>query len=340
MSASSSSVNVDIGESAVSGAFGCGMEYFMSNAEDRKEIIANATTLEKDEWETLSDRMIQLYRENLVGVQDLRNAGLTRGLSLATQVDLWQTISGFTEAEVTMDGETQSEEDRITYNTQGVPIPIVHKDFRISERELSTSRRMNNDLRTDGVSDATRQVTEMLEDILFTGWTPQVSDHNGNTFSLYGYTDHPQRNTPSATGDWGTPGNIRDDFVEMVDVMDENNRTGGGFWTYLAPPQWREFRSAVDPDGDGNLTVRERVMKEFDQEIGMVKRAGRLPDGEAVMIDPSPDVVELAVAEDVQTIEWQSGSGMSNKYKVMAAMAPEIKSDNQNRSGIVHMTGV
>lgn len=331
--------NVDLGEQAVSGAFGVGMDYFLSNSEERRKIAANATTLEKDEWETLSDRMVQVYRENLVGISDLQGAGLTRSLSLATQVDLWQTRSDFTEAEVSMDGETRSEEDRVTYATEGVPIPIVHKDFRVSERELETSRRLNNDLRTDGVADATRHVSEKLEDMLFSGWSPTIRDDDGDTYTLYGYTDHPDRNTYTGS-DWGTASNIRTDIVALLDAMDEDNRTGGNFWLYVAPPQWREFRSAVDPDGDGNLTVRQRVMEEFDSEIGRVRRAPKLPDGEAVLVDPSPDVVELAVAEDVQTIEWQSGSGMTSHFKVMAAMAPEIKSDNTGQSGVVHATGI
>lgn len=332
--------SVEYNDDAVSGAFGVGMDFFMANEEERTEIIANAVTLEKDEWETLSDRMVQLYRSNLVGIQDLRNAGLTRGISLATQVDLWQQLTDFTDAEMTMDGETRSEEDSTTYDTKGVPVPITHKDFRISERTLRTSRRMGNDLRTDDVANATRQVSEMLELTLFTGWSPSLSDSNGDSYTLYGYTNHPDRNTPTAAGDWGTATNIRDDIVSMLDALDNDNRTGGGFWLYIAPPQWRQFRSTIDPDGDGNLTVRQRVMEEFDMELGAVRRAEYLSDGNAVMVDPSPDVVELAVAEDIQTIEWQSGSGMTNNYKVMASMAPEIKSDADGKSGIVHMTGI
>lgn len=335
----STNANVSLGEHAVAGAFGAGMEYFNASEEERRQIVANATTLEKDEWETLSDRMVQLYRDQLVGVQDLRNAGLTRSISLATQVDLWQTITDFTDAEVTMDGEGRSEEDRTTYATEGVPVPIVHKDFRVSDRELQSSRQLNNDLRTDGISNATRQVSEMLEELLFTGWSPTIRDSGGDTFTLYGYTDHPDRNTVAGS-DWGTAGNIRDDIVSMLDALDTDERTGGGFWLYIAPPQWREFRSAIDPDGDGNMTVRERVLNEFDTEIGAVRRADRVPDGEAVMVDPSPDVVELAIAEDIQTIEWMSGSGMTNHFKVMAAMAPEIKSDAGNKSGVAHTTGI
>lgn len=331
--------NVDLSDDPIAGAFGRGMDYFMANEEERKEIAANATTLEEQEWEQLSDRMVQVYQAEVNAVQDLMDAGLTRELSLATQIDLWQELSEFTEAEVSMDGETSSREDRMTYTTSGVPIPIIHKDFRVSDRELQTSRRLNNSLRTDGVAAATRVVAEMLEKILFEGWNPAVRDEDGNTFTLYGYTNHPDRNTVTGS-DWGTAGNIRDDVVSMLDELDKDERSGSGYWLYVAPPQWREWRSAIDPDGDGNMTVRQRVLNEFDQEIGRVRRNTWIPDGEAVMVDPRPDVVELAVAEDVQTVEWQSGSGMTNFYKVMAAMAPEIKSDVNAASGIVHATGL
>lgn len=340
MSTTGNEANVGYDEDAVSGAFGMGMDYFMANDEERAKIVANAVTLEKDEWETLSDRMVQIYRSRLVGIQDLRNAGLVRNISLATQIDLWQKLTDFTPAEMTMDGETRSEEDSTTYSTEGVPIPITHKDFRISERKLRSSRRLNNDLRTDDVANATRQVVEKLEYTLFRGWSPSFSDSDGDNYTLYGYTNHPDRNTPTAAGDWGTASNIRKDFVSLLNALDKDNRTGGGFWVYLAPPQWRQYRSAIATQGDGTQTVRERINEEFDMEIASVKRAEYMPDGEAVMVDPAPDVVELAEAEGIQTIEWQSGSGMTNHYKVMAAMAPELKSDAKAQSGIAHMTGI
>jgi len=339
----SHAANVSGGADAVSGAFGEGLSYFMANQEERKQIAANATTLEDDEWRVLSDRMVEVYRGELVGISDLQSAGLTRDISLATKVDLWQTMNEMTGAEVSMDGETESEEDRATYSTEGVPVPIVHKDFRIGERDLLTSRRLNNDLRTDMVADATRAVTETLEDILFHGWNPQVSDDR-DSFELYGYTTHPDRNTVAASENWSRTGSgaseIRATIVDALDELDDDERDGGGFWLYMAPEQWRVFRAAIDPDGDGNLTVRERLEGEFGTEIGAFRRASHLDDGTAVMVDPRQDVVELASAEDVQTVEWQSGSGMTNHFKVMAAMAPEIKSDGTGQSGIVEMTGL
>lgn len=333
------SANISTSESAVSGAFGVGMDYFQANSEERRRIAANATTLEEDEWKTLSDRMVEVYRRNLNVISDIRNAGLTRSISLATMVDTWQKRTEFTAADISVDGESTSDEDRITYSTVGVPVPIVHKDFRISDRELMESRNMGNDLRTEGVAEATRAVTELLEELVIDGWNTEVPDHNDDTWNLYGLRTHPDRNTVSAN-DWGTSSNIRDSFVAALNAMDEDNRTGGNFYTYVAPPQWREFRAAIDPDGDGNMTVRERITNEFDQELGPIRRAEKLPDGEMLMVDMSQDVVELAEAEDTQVIEWQSGSGMTNYLKVMASLAPEIKSDAHGQSGIVQVTGI
>lgn len=343
---SATEANVSTSEEAVSGAFGMGMQYFELSANEQKQVIANASTLEEDEWRTLSDAMVQAYQANLVGVSDLMNANLTRSVSLATKVSLYQQINEFTEAEVSMDGEADSEEDYPGYETKGTPIPIVHKDFRVSERDLQTSRRMGNDLQTDGVAASTRVVSEKNEQLLFSGWTPTVRGDDGNTFTLHGYTTHPDRNTYTGS-DWSSAGPgetnagaIRTDIVGMLDALDGDNRTSGGFWLYLAPPQWREFRSTIDSNGDGNRTVRERILNTFDQEIGAVRRAEHLPDGSAVMVDPRQDVVQLVMAEDVQMIEWTSGSEMTNHYKIMSAMAPEIKSDAQGRSGIVHTTGI
>lgn len=330
-------------------AWGAGWDWFSMNQNQRKAYAANAmasnaSTLERDEYETLSDRIIQTFKRALVGLDDLQEQGLTRNISLATQVDLWQTMSEVTEADITMDGEDQADNDRIQYTTEGVPVPIIHKDFRIPQRELETSRRMNNDLRTDTAAEVSRAVAEMANQMLFQGWNPGVSTERGDTFEVYGYTSSDVA-APVSGSDFGTNSNIRDAFIGAIDKLtDENNQepAGDGFLTYISQTQYRQFRSAIDPDGDGNLTVRERVENEFDMELGPIQSVPDyvLPDGEMVMVNPTPDVVELALAEDMQTIEWSSGSGMTNFYKVMWAGAPEIKTDSKNNKGVAHVTGI
>jgi len=330
-------------------AWGAGFDWFNMAENERKQYAANAlasnaSTLERDEYETLSDRIIQTYKRNLVGLADLQEQGLTRNVSLATQVDLWQTVTEVTEADITMDGEDQANNDRIQYDTQGVPIPIVHKDFRIPQRELQTSRNMGNDLRTDTAAEVSRAVTEMAEQMLFQGWNPAVDTARGDNWQVYGYTDSAVSASVSGS-DFGTEGNIRDTFTASIDkLMDENNQSpaGDGFLTYISQTQYRQYRNAIDPDGDGNLTVRERVENEFDMELGPIQSVPDyvLPDGEMVMVNPAPDVVELALAEDMQTLEWSSGSGMTNFYKVLWAGAPEIKTDANGNKGVAHVTGI
>lgn len=330
-------------------AWGAGWDWFSMNQAQRKQYAANAmasnqSTLERDEYETLSDRIIQTYKRALVGIDDLQERGLTRNISLATQVDLWQTVSEVTEADITMDGEDQANNDRIEYTTDGVPVPIIHKDFRIPQRELETSRRMNNDLRTDTAAEVSRAVAEMANQVLFQGWNPAVDTARGDSWQLYGYTDSAVSTAVSGS-DFGTPSNIRDTFTASIDaLMDDNNQEpeGDGFLTYISQTQYRQYRNAIDPDGDGNLTVRERIENEFDMELGAIQSVPDyvLPDGEMVMVNPTPDVVELAMAEDLQTLEWSSGSGMTNFFKVLWAGAPEIKTDSKGNVGVAHVTGI
>jgi uncharacterized linocin/CFP29 family protein len=325
-----------------------GEDYWFLNKEEKKQVAANylatnQSTLERDEYETLSDRIISTYKDELVGINDLQNAGLTRNISLATQVDLWQTLSEVTEAEASMDGEAQGENDSVEYTTQGAPVPIYFKDYRIPQRQLMTSRRMNNDLRTDNAGEMSRAVARLMDQILFQGWEPAVDTARGDSWELYGYTSTEVSASVSGS-DFGTADNIRDVFVETIDTLDDNNQNpaGDGYWTYISKNQYQQYRSAIDPDGDGNDTVRERIEDEFDAELGMVKSVPDyvLPDGEMVMVNPTADVVEYAQAEDMQTIEWTSGSGMSNFYKIMAAGAPEIKTDSKGQVGVAHVTGI
>lgn len=342
------------GSTDLGGAFGMGLPYFNMSAEERSDYVtnyykqkeaqkltANDVSMGRDEYETVRDTVFETYQAELVALEDLQNLNLTRSISLATQVDLWPKMQEVDGASATMDGEAQSEHATLDYEFDGVPVPIFHSDVDISDRYLMTTQRMGNDIRTDLVAAHTRAVAEKVEQLIFEGWGPAVSTERGDNYTLYGYRNHPDRNTVSGA-DFGTASNIRDVFVDCLNAMDEDNQTpaGDGYLTYLAPPQWREFRSAIDPDGDGNMTVRERINNEFDQELRQVRRAEYLPDGEMVMVNPRRDVVEWAEAEPIQTLEWESGSGMTNFFKIFTSGALELKSDSRGQSGLVHATGL
>lgn len=317
---------------------GQGYDYLKANSEQKKAIRANATSLEEDEWETLDDTVYRVAQETLTAVQDLRSAGLTRSISLATQIDKWQTTNDFSEAEIDMSGTTGSDAQRTAYTTNGVPVPIVHQDFDISMRELESSRNMGDDLETLNAAKASRQVSEKLEDMLFNGWEA-VTDGNSNTYNLYGYLTHPDRNTASGS-DFGTASNVRATIVAAAEALSADNYaydSGRGSWLYLNSTQYDELLQN-DPDDDSSDSLLDTMQSTFDWLT--IRRADKVPAGTGVMVKPQAEVVDLSIAEDIQTVQWEEQGGMQLFFKVMAAMAPRLKSDYEGQMGVVEITGI
>jgi len=317
---------------------GMGYQYLAANKQQKGQIRANATSLEEDEWETLDETVFRVAQETLTAVQDLRNAGLTRSISLATQIDKWQTTNDFEEADVDMSGTTGGESQRTAYTTEGVPVPIVHSDFNVSMRELESSRNMGDDLETLNAAKASRQVSEKLEDLLFNGWEA-VTDGNSNSYNLYGYLSHPDRNTVSGS-DFGTAANVRPAIVESAEALSADNYnydSGRGSWLYLNSTQYDELLQD-DPDDDSTDSLLETMQSTFDWLT--IQRADKVPAGTGVMVKPQQEVVDLSVAEDIQTVQWEEQGGMELYFKVMAAMAPRLKSDFDGQMGVVEITGI
>ncbi len=60
--------------------------------------------------------------------------------------------------------------------------------------------------------------------------------------------------------------------------------------------------------------------------------------GQVVMVQLESGVIDLAVAQDVVNVQWDSGDGMMANFATMAAWAPRIKTDFDNRLGIAHFS--
>jgi hypothetical protein len=236
-----------------------------------------------------------------------------------------------------MDPTTKTDSDQASYELQGSPLPIIHKDFHIGMRDTApTTAMVGEAVDTLQASLAARRVSEKAEDLLLNGWPASINS-DGDSYSLYGYTTHPDRNTGTQT-DWSTAGNIRDQVLAMIEDLENDSYYAGntGYDLFLSRNNEQALR-APDPDGDGNLTVRDRV--EQLSEIANIYAADFLDssgNGEAVLVKPIEEVVDLAIAEDLQTVQWESYGGMKQHFKVMMAMTPKVKSTRSNQSGIAH----
>lgn len=287
--------------------------------------------LRHEEWLEIDRVVVDIARARLVGIADLRTYGLVHPLGgLGTILSAYEQMSDMSDANVDMSGVTPGEEDKIEFSQVSIPVPIVHKDFRLNIRQLEASRRLGDGLDTTQAQVATRKVTEALESMLFNGVTMKV-----NANAIYGYTTHPNRNIYSAAGDFGTISNIFPTVNGMVAAAEADNYYGP-FGLYVASTQYAEMRANYT-DGSGQSAIQRCL--ESIPNLGFIKPATSLAAGSLVLVTFVADVVDLAVAQDIVPIEWEAEGGLVQHFKTMCAMVPRIKADVDGKSGIVHATG-
>jgi hypothetical protein len=309
-----------------------------ANEEPLYDVRANETGLRDDEWEAVDDELVSVAQERLSIVDVALEEGLTRNISLGTLTDTWENVSEFGEADVTMSAEADPSEDGIQYGGNGVPVPVVKKGMRIGRRQLLASRERGQELPVDGVTAATRTVSERLEKLFAYGWDRDVDGH-----TLPGFMNHPEVDSASVPGEWeADAANVRPTIKNMISVLDVDNNYGPGetgYVLHLPPAENRVIADSIDPDGTGDLNLRQRIQQDFT-EISRIERTAALKEGEAFMYKPTTETFKVGMAADLQTLEWESGSGMTSHVNVFAAMAPEIRSDINGNVGVVKATGI
>lgn len=306
-----------------------------------RPILTNGT-LRRDEWKQLDASILDVSRYRLGGIQDLIGKGLTFNLgnAMGTTMLEWHDVGEAMEADLTMDGVTRSKGDRPVFQHNYLPIPIIHVDFEINARVLAASRSLGNPLDTTSAERAARRVNEKLEDMLFSTTASysfgEKDDRNRNT--IYSYTNHPDRNTVSLTKAWSDDSGITGEDI-VNDVLDMKQTSIDDYhygpWQLYIPTA---YETVLDKDYDATTpgtTIRERIMK--ISGISGIKVIDTLAADNVLLVQMTSDVVRLVRGLGLQTVEWQTEGRFITKYKVLTIQVPQIRSDQDKRSGIVHM---
>lgn len=305
----------------------------ISNREARPhEGLDQNALLRKNEWESLDEAVVRVMRQELVGIMDLMNAGLVRSEpNLGVLESQYEEMSDMTAAEQNWSGKPKGQEDTPAFDLVTVPIPITHKRFSIDRRRLEASRNIGSALDTTAAETAARLVRDKLEDMLFNG-----SDLVLGGNSIYGYTTAPNRNTVTLATNWDDAGaDIIGDVKLMIDAQRADNSRGP--FVLYAPGNYSSTLQDDYSSQKGDRTTMERI--EAFNEIQSVKIADSLPDDNVVMVQMTSNVVDLAViTAEPQVIQWESGDMWTTYFQVFSALAPRIKNDYDNRSGICHLS--
>lgn len=325
------------GQPCVMSYKGTGRKDDIKNYEKRP--VSNAV-LRYDEWRTLDEAVVRAGQERLVGFGDLRDRGLVFPLNnaMATTVLTYERLSEAMEAVISIDPVKRAGGDQVDFETAHLPIPVIHSDYSISDRVLQEARNRGQSLDTLNAEAASRKVTEKLEDMLF--GTSSSLTYGGGT--IYTYLTEPNINTVSfnSSGDYWddaskTGADIIDDVITMKQKSIDDRHFGP--WMLYIPTN---YDTTMDKDYDSTRanspTIRQRI--EAINGILGVKVVDRLTDDVVLLVQLTRDVVDVIDGLAIQNVEWNTEGGFIHNYKVMTIQIPRIKSDYNDRSGIVKLS--
>lgn len=306
------------------------------NLNGAAQMVANAT-LRKDEWKQYDTALIKAVQSRLVGVADLESRGLVHviGNGLGKTVLEYEDASDISDAEVSMDGARKGKDDTVDFGIKYLPLPIVHKDFKINARTLAASRTTGDALDTTLAAMAGIKVAQKIENILFNGLSIGGVAYTFGGGSIYGYTNHPNRNTVTLTAAWtataATGAVIVSDILAMKQAA-INDGHYGPFVLYIPTA----YETVLDEDHTTGYpkTTRARILE--ISGIADIKVADHLTTGNVVLVEMAAETVRLVKGMDISNVEWSTDGNMVHNFKVMAIQVPQIRANQDGKCGIVH----
>ena len=296
------------------------------------QLVQNANaTLRKDDWIMLDTAIIKAAKPRLMAVGDLRGSGLqyTMPNGMAHTVLQHQTQSDISPATVSMDGLRNGDSDRPEFGLENLPLPIIHKDFNFSARQVMASRNGGSPLDTTTAELAGRRVAEEAENLLL--GTSASYKYGGGT--LYGYTNFPSRLTKSMTAPTGSnQATILQEILQMKTQSQDANHYGP--WFCYCSTSWDEYMDDDFSSQYPGVTLRERIgrIQGIDEPVTL----DYLPANTLLLVQKTPEVAREVVGMDITTVQWESHGGMQLNFKVMAILVPQLRADHNGNTGIVH----
>ena len=307
-----------------------------SNGKLSKPIfLPNAhATLRKDDWKILDDSIVKAAQERLRLIAVLRGAGLTFNIpqGMGKTVLETETQSNIKDAIISMDGLRESEDDRPEFELGYLPLPITHKDFQFSARQILVSRNGGSPLDTTTAELSGRKVAESLEKLAL----GRNSTYTFGGGTIYGMINYPSRMTrtntaPTAAGWLGTT--LLADLLAMRQQC--TNAFHYGPYAVFTAPAWDVYLDA-DFKAASDKSLRQRC--EAITGVSSISTLDFLQNYDIVMVQLTSDVIRLVIGMDMTTLQWDTKGGLQKNFKVMSIVVPQLRADFNSTTGIVHGT--
>jgi uncharacterized linocin/CFP29 family protein len=321
-----------------------GRPYIIQNTTDPKTgapkqkyvCVANTgmtAALTKEAWLHLDTRMVMAAKPRLRFVGDLRAAGLTYTIpnGFGKTVLQHQAMSDITDAEIAMDPYKETQADAPTLDLTNLPLPIIHKDFWFTNRDIAVSRNGGAPLDTTTAELAAKRVAELAEKLAL-GVAGSYKYGGGY---VYGLTNFPSNMTkvltnPSSDPDW-TPGVTLNEVLAMKEQSQLAYHYGP--WMLYVSPQWDKYLDADYSEAKGTNTLRERL-KKIDG-LQDVRTLDYLSGYKMILVQMAPEVIREVIGMEMMTVQWEPTPFRTN-FKVMCIMVPQMRTDSNGLTGVVY----
>lgn len=319
------------------------LPYVVQNVFDKKQgkrvpknvLVANTgitAALRKDDWIHLDSAIIRAAKPRLRFVGDLRSRGLTYTIpnGFGKTVLQHESMTDISDAEIAMDPYKETGSDRPSFDLTNLPLPIIHKDFWFTTRQIAVSRNGGSPLDTTMAELSARRVAEMAEKLAL--GTAGSYKYGGGY--VYGLTNFPSNMTKSMTNpatdvDW-VPSVTLDEVLAMKEQSQLAYHYGP--WVIYTSPQWDKYLDGDYSAAKGQNTLRQRI-KMIDG-IEDVRTLDYLSGYKMIMVQQSSDVIREVIGMDMMTVQWEPTPFRVN-FKVLCIMVPQLRVDSNGRTGIV-----
>lgn len=303
----------------------------------RNVLIQNAATLTKDSWIMLDEELLRVQQEEINFWEECvtRVQPLVIRNGMAVPVLQHQTMSDIGPATMSMDGLRKGERDRPVVDLRGVPLPITHKDFSYSARELAVSQESKMPLDLVHPAMAMRQCMELREKMAL----GTLATYTYNGYPIYGVTNYPYRLTKTITAPTAGGWSPNTTYTQVLDMIQKavNKFYRGPYLLLASTPFLQYMEQDYTTDGMGK-TLRKRIME--TGRVLNVQYSDLLSTSAfiLVLVQMTSNVIRTVRGMKFKTVSWPSQGGMEMNFKVMGIDVIECRSDYGNNTGIVHGT--
>jgi uncharacterized linocin/CFP29 family protein len=201
-------------------------------------------------YRQIKDRIVFTARTQSVA-RRLINARLVGG-GIAVQQWTYDQANEVSDALLTY-AFTDTAEDQIELSRTDVPIPVLHKEFRIGRRDLAAAQRGGFALNAATASSAAYKVMNLENSMVLNGYAA-----DGSNYDIKGLYQS-AANTKSGA-DFGTAGNALKSVAGAIELMMADEITGPYNLT-LNPTQYMELAISESAGGNPELPAVLKLLE-------------------------------------------------------------------------------